>query len=686
MPHNLYNIRRRVSVQDNLDPIVVGIDIGLTFTGVAFSTMDMESPNVIDHWPPHTKKVSKKVPTQLCYRAGHRGITHWGFSCPQGNLAPGMRVLDRFKLYLDENFLEDTFRNSPDNKVGAHEDVKTWYLDFLTEIYEYTASYICKILQLSHWESKTVKFTFSVPTTWDDSVIQLFGELVRKAGFGKHRRHSVVIDLSEAEAAAVYTIKSLNHHRIVSIWDDRESDHEVSIERPQLQKGDVILVCDSGGGTTDISILQVRSIESFNDRDDNTEEIAELRRLDSVDYYPSSSADKQNCRPRPCSVPQAVGSVQIDEAFRREALKRFSLIRKDEIQNISTLQVSEAMSKGAHFQSIKGHFGTRVVRDWKEFRVPVPGLPDEYNNADSQIRDGRMVFEMKYMRELFDTQVQRIFSAIDEQLRHFEKLNPSSHVSYFVLSGGLGSSKYVQDCILNRYGHPDSGRHILISDQPQLAVCKGLVIDQVHRLRYQESIVSTRCCRSSYGILFHEPVESRNSDLSWKIPLSINPIDGSKYAVDQIFWLIRRGEPVNRNKPVCQRFYRMVDIRKPETHWRDIIAVSKMRADHLPTNLHDGDVERIFQIVSELDRKLLTEGQNGVERKTKWVGWKAKEYWKMTLEVRVYIEMASLRFEIWCAGKRIGLLHPGNGIPQSYELGEEDWDNPTQVQGLILDD
>lgn len=146
--------------------------------------------------------------------------------------------------------------------------------------------------------------------------------------------------------------------------------------------------------TKDISILQVRSIETFKDGNDNTEEIAELKRLDSVDYYPSSSADKQNLRPRPCSVPQVVGSVQIDEAFQREVLKRLSLIRKDEIPNISTLEVSKAMSKGSHFQGIKENFGTRVVRDWKEFRVPVPGLPDDYNNADAKIRDGRMVFVM----------------------------------------------------------------------------------------------------------------------------------------------------------------------------------------------------------------------------------------------------------------------------------------------------
>lgn len=162
-----------------------------------------------------------------------------------------MRILDRFKLYLDERFLEDTFQGRPNYRVGTHEDVKMWYLDFLTEIYDYSTKYICAELGLSHWESKPVQFTFSVPTIWDDSVIELFEKLVRDAGFGKPPRHSVTIDLSEAEAAAVYTMKSLDYHRTVtSIWDDLDLAFEASIERPHLEEGDVILVCDSGGGTT----------------------------------------------------------------------------------------------------------------------------------------------------------------------------------------------------------------------------------------------------------------------------------------------------------------------------------------------------------------------------------------------------------------------------------------------------
>lgn len=52
------------------------------------------------------------------------------------------------------------------------------------------------------------------------------------------------------------------------------------------------------------------------------------------------------------------------------------------------------MSKGGHFQSIKERFGTSMLRDWREFRIPVPGLPDDYNNTDAKIRNGGMIFVM----------------------------------------------------------------------------------------------------------------------------------------------------------------------------------------------------------------------------------------------------------------------------------------------------
>jgi hypothetical protein len=77
---------------------------------------------------------------------------------------------------------------------------------------------------------------FSVPTTWKDPVmIADIERMIRQAGYGKHANHRLVISLTEAEAAAENTANQ------------------------QLQKGDIFLVCDSGGGTTDTNLPKVTS-------------------------------------------------------------------------------------------------------------------------------------------------------------------------------------------------------------------------------------------------------------------------------------------------------------------------------------------------------------------------------------------------------------------------------------------
>ena len=59
--------------------------------------------------------------------------------------------------------------------------------------------------------------------------------LISSAGFGREEHHKATISMTEAEAAAVY------------------------VSKQQMKTGDVFLVCDAGGGTTDINVLKVIS-------------------------------------------------------------------------------------------------------------------------------------------------------------------------------------------------------------------------------------------------------------------------------------------------------------------------------------------------------------------------------------------------------------------------------------------
>jgi hypothetical protein len=226
----------------------------LYLIGVAFSSVNMAEPLVIQKWPGRFDKIEDKVPTAVGYRAGNSGIKSWGFECPTpGNLEPGVGVSDRFKLYLDNDFLQDMSRGRPQFAAGTHEDVQTWVEDFLKALYNHIVTQLSSHFHLTDWNSTTIHYVFSVPTKWDGrAVARDVEKIVRRSGFGQGGpNHFVEFDLTEAEAAAVYTARSSKHQRLAGFLDDGvESAARASTEGPSLQEGHVLLVCDSGGGTT----------------------------------------------------------------------------------------------------------------------------------------------------------------------------------------------------------------------------------------------------------------------------------------------------------------------------------------------------------------------------------------------------------------------------------------------------
>lgn len=91
-------------------------------------------------------------------------------------------------------------------------------------------------LKLKTWDSMKIDFIFSTPTTWEAPVSQCFKGLVSKAGFGEQKRHRVMLGLTEAEAAAVFTCQ------LETVC--------------KIRKHDVVLSIDAGGGTTDLAFVK----------------------------------------------------------------------------------------------------------------------------------------------------------------------------------------------------------------------------------------------------------------------------------------------------------------------------------------------------------------------------------------------------------------------------------------------
>ncbi|OAX77081.1 hypothetical protein ACJ72_08624, partial [Emergomyces africanus] len=268
----------------NMPPetIIIGIDLGLTHTGVAFSTIDMDTPLDVDRWPGNDE-IAKKVPTKLWYRAGCKRPVSWGFDQP-AELHRGMDVIDCFKLYLDPDFQLGSTKNCPE-MFWTDEDVQIWFIDFLTALRQHIIDHIRSTKQLAQlvvgdWRLHPVEYIFSFPTTWQNSmVVDAFRRIVMSSGFGNCDAHSVEIKMSEAAAAAVYSAKTFKNQREVQSPKGRRQLALGNEER--IRDGNVILICDAGGGTTDVAVLKVLETQKFEIRG-QVEEVLQLGQLDFV--------------------------------------------------------------------------------------------------------------------------------------------------------------------------------------------------------------------------------------------------------------------------------------------------------------------------------------------------------------------------------------------------------------------
>ncbi|KAI9768634.1 MAG: hypothetical protein M1840_004831 [Geoglossum simile] len=578
------------------DQVVVGVDLGMTYTGVAICSPDSIEhdsrivPSVIQQWPGCSDSVASKVPTLVAYRAGAFSIHSWGFECPPiEEVGLAMSVKGLFKFLLDENRLEHMNQLNPlyQEKIA---NVKGWFKDFLTALHDYIAAYLEDVWHVD-WNSTKVEYIFSLPTLWkdDDTLIQSFDAVVKLA-FKPGENRSVAIGMTEGEACAIYTAKRIDH---------------------KYEKGDSLIVCDAGGGTTDICALKVENIDG---------ETVELVKLDEP------------------QVAEA-GSVQIDQAFEEKVGEQLGALEQ---QHAIPKYAAHFLAKGREFQDIKTSFGGPNANVQSIYYFRVPGLPDSSATRIHLTRD-----ELKAM---FDEEMGKIFEFIDLELEELERNGLGLTVSHFILSGGLGSSAYVQREIKARY--EQRGMTVLADTDPQeppVAVCKGLVLDRMQRICYGTSVLRTRCCRASYGILQDEKYKKDKHEE--QTPFKC-PFNGKSYVPNRIYWIISKGKTINEDTPIKHKIRRRIGLEDSSNGWEDIVVISKFHPDCLPQYLDQGDSRPVCRLLSNLGQGSQAPGPPGVTTKRKsLIG---KKYLQVDYELLVYFEQESLRFEVRVIGEEQG--------------------------------
>ncbi|EFR02007.1 hypothetical protein MGYG_05010 [Nannizzia gypsea CBS 118893] len=572
-----------MEIDDWIPDIVVGVDFGMTCTGVAYSFAPAwPSPKAIQHWPGKLfSELANKVPTQIAYRhASGSDAQSWGFQCEHED--SGLDVKEYFKLHLYPHHLDD----QPD--APSREEALVWFRDYTRCIYQHVISYFASIFP--NFGSRRVEFIYSVPTTWKDP--RMSAEIVQYMQIDSPN-HRVVIGLTEAEAAAVYACKQ------------------------HYEKDDVILICDAGGGTTDVNVLRVIS------------PVGEPTRLEPLDYVEG----------------KPIGSVFIDKSVHQLVSQKLEKIRQ--FLPAPPRVIAWRMLSG-RFERFKCSFGTDTTWKIPALKLDVPYLNPGSDYPDAGIYNSQISISRQELQRFFDVKLTEMYSLLDEQIARVQRMHPLKRISYLVLSGGFGSSPYVRRGLLERYGnegavHGIEGMQILIADEPQLAVVEGLVMDRAQQLKQGVVTLGSRLCRVSYGIIcdkMYEPHKHLGE------PVRYDERDKTTYALNQIDWLIVQGNPIPQ-AGVSKQFQKKLEPMELDRPWKVKFVMSTLPADQLPRSMFHGGVRTICEVdifMDAVDKK---------QKNHRWYNFKPA-YWIIKVIVKVVVGPADLQFQLWTKdGRRI---------------------------------
>ncbi|TWU71809.1 hypothetical protein ED733_000949 [Metarhizium rileyi] len=612
--------------------IIVSVDLGTTFTGnhgqipskpppaVSLTAIGVgwKTPRtpiqVINDWPGSGDRAERKVPTTIVYNADGT-LSSWGFMCADDDdddQAPlsGKTRREFFKIFIDSGNLAAA--QSLPRAPKTIEEAERFATDYLRQVYSHIKESI--EMQIGRrqvaggWEDMVVVFLFSVPTTWTRmETINTFKGIIRSAGFGvEGPGHSAQVDLTEAEAAAVATLKtSAINYKADSLF----------------------LAVDAGGGTTDLSLMRVKST------DPRFPQMAQVSAVKGV----------------------GIGSTLIDRAFIRLVDQRLNAW--PEVRDLLPANFAVRMSKSHHFRTLKHKFGERVYM-LPLFKIPMDGVSHNFNHSGLRVENGRLVFTMFEIQSLFDTQIEGVTKQTTEQLNWLSEHGKADQVEFVILSGGLGSSAYVRQSIqqhLINFPHPNASQAVVVPCQdPQLVVVRGLLLDHQQKVETgQLSVLATRVARASYGVKVRQvysPAEHFDEQVVR------DPFDSKRlWAVNQIQWIIRKGDIVDTNCPLIKEFeFRLADGETTRS-WDTDILISQNEASFLPTSMKQAGVTRLCRLKSNLDG--VEQHQLVLKQKRGTCMTKGYKFYICVFEVRIIVAPADLRFELWFGGQRFSGSH-----------------------------
>ncbi|QSZ36546.1 hypothetical protein DSL72_006426 [Monilinia vaccinii-corymbosi] len=464
--------------------LIVGIDFGTTFSGVAFAfaTNTEAKEDIITEWPGAGSYTKQKIPTVLYYDQ-YQKVVGWGPDiadalAPTGYPKPGVQKVEWFKLQLmlSGNTYIDPI-NLPPLPPGKSEiDVAA---DYLFKLRQAMRNQLQKTLgEVFNREERNIRYYLTVPAIWNDAGKAATRAAAIQAGFLRDENDNRLTLITEPEAAALFCSKAglLN-----------------------LKIHDAVLIVDCGGGTVDLIAYEVEEESPF-----------------TVSECTAGSGD-------------SCGSTALN--------RNFSNILRTKIRKMKLPEGSK--TAGRVYAKCIMDFENRIKADFRnnnqKWAVDV-GIEAEFPEAG--IEEGYMTFTNEEILQCFEPVVNRILELVRNQIIAIQAQNRT--LQNVLVVGGFGASEYLFQQI-KLHVPPQFQAKVVRPMDSVAAIVKGAVTAGI-----TERVITSRVARRHYLMATLQPFKEGHHPEAYRVP-SLDGKDRCKFT-RQIFvqkgQRVKIGEPV----------------------------------------------------------------------------------------------------------------------------------------------
>ncbi|XP_007478998.1 heat shock 70 kDa protein 12A isoform X2 [Monodelphis domestica] len=244
--------------------VVVAIDFGTTSSGYAYSfTKEPECIHVMRRWEGGDPGVSnQKTPTTILLTP-ERKFHSFGYAARDfyhdldQNEAKHWLYLEKFKMKL-----HTTSNLTMETDLTAANGKKIKALEIFAYALQYFKEQALKELSDqsgSEFENSDVRWVITVPAIWKQPAKQFMRQAAYKAGMATSENPEQLIIALEPEAASIYCRK-LRLHQMIDLSSKAAVNGYTSSDTvgAGFAQGDRYVVVDSGGGTVDLTVHQIR--------------------------------------------------------------------------------------------------------------------------------------------------------------------------------------------------------------------------------------------------------------------------------------------------------------------------------------------------------------------------------------------------------------------------------------------